>query len=565
MAELLIKNGVVFDPINGVKGEKMDICIRDGKIVESLHDEHSAKVIDASGCVVMPGGVDAHAHIAGGKVNAGRLLRPEDGRRGLEPKRGVCKPCTGYSVPNTWATGYRYAKMGYTFVMEPAMPPLTARHTHEELVDTPIIDKAALPLIDNNWMTLQYVRDENYEMLSAYVAWMIRATRGYGIKIVNPGGTEAWGFAKNCGLDDPVPHWDVTPADIIRALAHANERYEMPHSIHVHGNMLGHPGNYETTLRTFDVVKGISASMQRQTMHTTHIQFFCYGGTSWKDFESKADEIAKYVNENEHITIDLGSIILGDTTTMTADGPMEYTLYRLTGRKWTNHDVELETGAGIVPFLYSSRNPVHSVQWTIGLELALLLKNPWKVVLSTDHPNAGPFIGYPILISMLMSKKRRDEVMKEVHPAVFDRSSLASIDRELDFHEIAIITRASAAKILGLHNHGKGHLGVGADADVAIYGISHEESDAGAVQRAFLNAKYTIKRGEIVVKDGEIVATPEGRTFYVEPECEESLMNEVMKDIERLFKEYYTVSLSNYPVQDVYTPHPYVIRAPMSG
>ena len=157
MAELLIKNGVVFDPINEVRGERMDICIRDGKIVESLRDERSAKVIDASGCVVMPGGVDVHAHIAGGKVNAGRLFRPEDGRRGLEPKRGVCKPCSGYSVPNTYATGYRYAKMGYTFVMEPAMPPLTARHTHEELVDTPILDNAAMPLLDNNWMTLQYV------------------------------------------------------------------------------------------------------------------------------------------------------------------------------------------------------------------------------------------------------------------------------------------------------------------------------------------------------------------------------------------------------------------------
>ncbi|MCW7080584.1 MAG: formylmethanofuran dehydrogenase subunit A [Candidatus Methanospirare jalkutatii] len=563
MAELLIKNGVVFDPINEVRGERMDICIRDGKIVESLQDERSAKVIDASGCVVMPGGVDVHAHIAGGKVNSGRLFRPEDGRRGLEPKRGVCKPCSGYSVPNTYATGYRYARMGYTFVMEPAMPPLTARHTHEELVDTPILDNAAMPLLDNNWMTLQYVKEKNIDMLAAYIAWMIKATRGYGIKIVNPGGTEAWGWAKNCGLEDAVPHWDVTPAEIIRALAEANERFEMPHSIHVHGNMLGHPGNFETTLKTFDVVKGIKPSRERQVMHATHIQFFCYGGTSWRDFESKASEIADYVNKNEHITIDLGSVILGDTTTMTADGPMEYTLHKLTGRKWTNHDVELETGAGIVPFLYSGKNAVHSVQWTIGQELALLVKDPWKVVLTTDHPNAGPFIGYPILISTLMSKKRRDEVLNEIHPAVFERSSLASIDRELDFYEIAIITRASSAKILGLHEHGKGHLGAGADADVAIYDISPEERDASRIQKAFLNAKYTIKGGEIVVKDGEIVATPEGRTIYVEPECPEELMKEMMLDLERMFKEYYSVSLANYPVQDAYTPHPYVIKAPM--
>ncbi|MHC1579057.1 MAG: formylmethanofuran dehydrogenase subunit A [Candidatus Alkanophagales archaeon] len=559
MAELLIKNGVVFDPINGVKGEKMDICIKDGKVVESVSSD--AKVIDASGCIVMPGGVDAHTHIAGGKVNAGRLLRPEDGRKGLEPRTRVCRACSGYSVPNTFATGYRYAKMGYTFLMEPAFPPLKARHMHEELMDTPIVDKAGLPLLDNNWMTLQYVKDGDIEKLAAYIAWMINATRGYGVKIVNPGGTEAWGWRRNCGLEDPVPHFDVTPAEIIKALAEANERLGLPHSIHLHANRLGQPGNYETTLKTYDLVKGVKPSRDRQVLHATHVQFHSYGGTKWADFESKADEIAKYVNRHEHVTIDLGAVMLGDTTTMTADGPMEYNLYLLTGRKWTNCDVELETGAGITPFLYSGKVPVNAIQWAIGMELALLVEDPWKVVLTTDHPNGGPFITYPILISLLMSRKRREEVMKEVHPVINERAVLPTIERELDWYEVAIMTRGAPAKILGLHEHGKGHLGVGADADVAIYEISPEETDAGRIQKALLNAKYTIKGGEVVVKDGEVVAAPEGRTFYVDVSYgDEEVWKEMLSDLERMFREYYTVSLANYPVQDAYVPKPYVIK-----
>ena len=44
--ELLIKNGFVYDPINGINGEKMDIAIKDGKIVESVHEKR-AKKIDA--------------------------------------------------------------------------------------------------------------------------------------------------------------------------------------------------------------------------------------------------------------------------------------------------------------------------------------------------------------------------------------------------------------------------------------------------------------------------------------------------------------------------------------
>ncbi len=560
--ELLIKNGVVYDPINGVNGEKKDICIRDGKVVAEVKNP---TVLDAKGRVVMPGGVDVHAHIAGGKVNSGRLFRPEDGRRGSEPKTTACRACSGYSVPNTFATGYRYAKMGYTFVMEPAMPPLAARHTHEELIDTPILDNATIPLIDNNWMTMDYVKSGDIDLLAAYIAWIIKATKGYGVKVVNPGGTEAWAWAKNCDLNDAVPHFDVTPAEIVKALAEANEKFEMPHSIHVHGNMLGHPGNYEMTLDTYDLVKGVKATKDRPVMHATHTQFFAYGGTTWGDFESKAKAIADYVNNNEHVSIDLGSVILGDTTTMTADGPMEYSLHQITGRKWTNHDVELETGSGITPFLYSGKVSVHTLQWAIGMELALLIKDPWKVALTTDHPNAGPFVGYPILISMLMSKKRRDESAADMHSAIYKKAELPSIDRELDLYEIAIITRAGTAKILGLDAHGKGHLGLGADADVAIYDITPEERDAGKIQKAFLNTKYTIKGGQVVVMDGEVVAAPAGRTFFVTPECDPKLTEEMMPNLKDKFEHYYSVTFANYPVQDAYVPNPYEIKAPMRG
>ena len=130
MTELIIKNGFVYDPLNRIHGEKMDICIRDGEIVESVKDK--ARVVDASGKIVFPGGVDIHSHIAGSEVNAGRLLRPEDHFKDVEVKGKVTRSGVGYSVPSTFTTGYRYARMGYTTVMVPSMPPLEARHTHDE-------------------------------------------------------------------------------------------------------------------------------------------------------------------------------------------------------------------------------------------------------------------------------------------------------------------------------------------------------------------------------------------------------------------------------------------------
>jgi formylmethanofuran dehydrogenase subunit A len=88
--ELLLKNGFVFDPINEINGEKMDIAIRNGKIVESVNDS-KAKKIDATGLTVMPGGVDIHTHIAGGEVNTGRLLRPEDHVKDVVRKTAITR------------------------------------------------------------------------------------------------------------------------------------------------------------------------------------------------------------------------------------------------------------------------------------------------------------------------------------------------------------------------------------------------------------------------------------------------------------------------------------------
>ena len=205
---MIIKNGTLYDPMNGIDGEKKDLFIKDGKIVE----EADGKEIDASGLIVLPGGVEIHTHIAGSKVNLGRLFRPEDHRKDPVSRTGGTRGGVGYTVPTTFVTGYRYVKLGYTTLMEAAAPPLGARHTHEELNDIPIVDKGCYTLMGNNYFVLRYIKEKDFEKLKNFVAWLLKATRGHVVKIVNPGGVENWKWGRNVkSIDDMVDNYEVTP------------------------------------------------------------------------------------------------------------------------------------------------------------------------------------------------------------------------------------------------------------------------------------------------------------------------------------------------------------------
>lgn len=548
---LLIKNGIVYDPLNGINGEQMDISIEGGKIVEKV-DGSGVEVIDAIGMIVMPGGVDIHSHIAGSEVNSGRLLRPEDHFKDVEAKGKITRSGVGHSIPSTFTTGYRYAKMGYTTVMVPSMPPLEARHTHEEMDDTPIIDKSAYPLLGDSWFVLEYLEKGQVEECANHVAWMLKATKGYAIKIVNPGGLECWGFGRNVsGIDDPIPNFNITPREVVRGLCKVNKLLNLPHTIHLHTNNLGKPGNYITTLKTMDCVSDL-AEGGKPILHITHCQFSAFKGTDWNNMSSGTEKIAKYVNHHDHVTIDIGQVVFTDTTTMTADGPFQFGLYQLTGNKWINHDVETETAGGIVPFKYRRKSYVNATQWAIGLELALLIKSPWKVFLTTDHPNAAPFTTYPRVISWLMSRRAREKVMEKIHRKARRKVPLADIEREYDLYDVAISTRAGTAKALGLK--WKGHLGVGADADVAIYDLNPRKIDPSeeykSVRRAFEKAAYTIKGGEIVVRDGEIVKSVSGRTYWVNVQTCEPMKADA--DLKQRFEKYWTVKYENYSIPEKY-------------
>lgn len=531
---LRIKNGKVYDPINNVDGEIKDICIRDGKIVANV--PKSSPCIDAHGMVVMPGGVDMHCHIAGHKVNMARKLQPEDHRHDVSPRIKKLRSGTGGTVPSTFTTGYRYATLGYTTAMEAAIPPLGARHALEELNDTPVIDKGFYVLLANNVFLNQLLEQDRTEEFREAVAWWLGASKAYAIKLVNPGGDEPWKGRKNSNvtdLDEKISGFELTPRKIIKALIDVSNDLDLPHPAHIHCNNLGHSGNFQTTLDTMKTAEG-------RRVHITHIQFHSYGGERGKAGISKAAEISDYINNNENISADVGQVMFGPATIMTGDAPVIWLLRNMTNKKWVNADTECESGCGIIPFAYQDKSYMHTLQWAIGLELFLMAKDPWRMVLSTDHPNGGSFMNYPKLIRLLMDKEFRNEQASHAHQKALANTQLLDIDREFTMQEIAIVTRAGPAKLLGLKD--KGHLGVGADADVCIY---DEMEDKEAMFNA---ARYVLKGGQFFINNNEFCNDMEGKLFHVAPQYDSA----IEAKLKPFFEDYYSIQFENYEVSPHY-------------
>src|SRR6476646_3734340 len=158
---LRITGGTVYDPANHVHGEVRDGCIANGKVVASVE---GGRTIDATGMGVFPSGVDVHTHVAGAALNFARGLIPEQHRNAHPIVRDKLRRA-GFAgtTPTTFATGYVYAGMGWTTVNEAAVPILSAKHTHEEIADTPIIDKCCCGLMANNEIILDLLENDEFE------------------------------------------------------------------------------------------------------------------------------------------------------------------------------------------------------------------------------------------------------------------------------------------------------------------------------------------------------------------------------------------------------------------
>ena len=515
-----LKGGRIVDPAND-RDEVADLFVEDGVVVAAPADGRAPdETLDCQGLIVMAGAIDIHSHIASGHVNTARLLLPEF-HRAFSSRPGE----TGLSKVGwtTEETGLRYAEMGFTTVVEPAMAPSAALHSHLELADIPIIDKATLVVLGNDDFLMSLIRDgESANAVEDYVAWTVSSSRALGVKCINAGGSAA--FKENVrtfDFNDKVPDYGVSSRQIVKTLQNAVNGLGIPHPLHVHCNNLGVPqASAASAEATIGAAEGVP-------LHLAHIQFYGYGKEGERGFSSAARQLAKLVNRTKEVTVDIGQVMFGQTVTISSDELRQFAgRGQASPKKSVIFDHEAN-GGGVVPMDYRQKSYFNALQWAIGLELFLLIEDPTRVFFTTDHPNGAPFTTYPDIFALLMSREVRREWLDALPKSAVAMTSLPEIDREYTLTEIATMTRSSPARLLGTND--RGHLGAGAVADVSVY---RPGEDLAAM---FGKAAYVLKDGALVVRDGAVVKRTKGRALTVRPEPDAAMR----RRLETYFDEGY--------------------------
>ena len=362
-----------------------------------------------------------------------------------------------------------------------------ALHAQLELAAIPFIDRAILAVLGNDDFLLELLRGDGRRRRSPTTsARTLAGARALGVKVINPGGAAA--FKEQCrarfGLDDVVPDYGVSSRAIILALQEAVTALGVPHPLHLHCNNLGLPGNVETALATI-------AAAEDLPLHLAHLQFYAYGTEGPRGFSSAAPRAGRGGRtRTPNITVDVGQVMFGQTSrsppTCCGSSARRGTAHPRKSvdhgrrRQWRRHRA--------VPL---PRNNFHNaVQWAAGLELFLLIDDPWRRVLhhrpsewravhrlsrpvrAADEPRAARANGSPTLPEEAMAVTTLPSIAREY-----------TLDRDRDHDPRGARAAARAWPIAAIS-------APGARADIAVY---RPQADRAAMFR----------EAALVFKDGD--------------------------------------------------------------
>jgi formylmethanofuran dehydrogenase subunit A len=535
MSKIIVKNGIIYDPINNVDGEVKDVLIQDGTIVEKFSNQKDVKEIDAKNKTVVPAAIDIHAHIASQQVNWVRLL-------------GTKNPI----FQETWKgltldfIAKQYLSNGYTFILETNVFPSLSSQAALNLTMLPVLDSAYLLNLSNFWpMELEFQKGM-VDQASAYISDVLEKTKAFGLKIYNPFEREEWNFKKlRDDLEKKGRLYNFTPLDVYENMTRYVERLKLPHSIHAHIEAYENEQAKRNLNLVLNRIRDLNLEIPTKPEKGRRSQVFHVAHASSYNMDGDNSELIKFYNENAEFDLDIGFIGFDPINpVISSDRRFITTLSNQQNSfKLIRSAIELEGDTFSSLRIFDKQNKNHCIIWANGLDIALKIKNKWQVQFSVNFPNYSSISKVPQISSWLLSDKAREDFMQNFNDEFLKRNSIASNNDSLSFYEYIIITRASPAKSLGIGDI-KGNLGIGADGDLNIIDFNPKkeniQNNYQTVIDALTSMDYVIKSGKIIKKDQSLDLSTKGKIFWAEGIPKKERDTFVLNKKKEFYEKYYS-------------------------
>ncbi|MFX1528581.1 MAG: amidohydrolase family protein [Promethearchaeota archaeon] len=554
MSKIIIKNGIVFDPINNIEGEIKDILIEDTKIVEKFSNVKNVKEINAKNKTIIPSGIDIHSHIASQQVNWVRLL-------GKNNK----------SFQDYWNSlklehiAKDYVVNGYTFIVEANVYPSLSKHTLFNFQRLPVLDKAMLLNVSNFWaLELEYQR-EMAEQASCFLSDLLYKTKGFGFKIYNPFEAESWNFQKlRKSVNVKGRLYNFSAIDVYEKMVKYNEFLGLPHSIHAHIEGYEQENAKENLFIVLKKIKDLNLQPNpKNNMDIKRTQIFHLAHASTYNNDGDISNLINFYNNNKDFCLDLGILGFDPINPLITSDRRLINSFDFSTSPFQLITMAVESeGDSFSTFRTFDNNDKDScIFWANAVNLALNIKNKWQIQLSFNFPNYSHIKNVPNIATWLMSEKARKKFQSNMIREFLKNNPLENEDQELSFNEFIIISRSSPAKSLGVGNI-KGNLGLNADGDLNILNININEIDTSKnydqLKKAFMEIEFVIKGGEIIKSGTSLDLNHSGQIFWSKgkPDTKDKnlIMNKKMDFYQKYMSIFYdslNISLDNYLLREV--------------
>ena len=547
MDKIIIKNGLVFDPINNIDGEIKDILIESGKIIEKFSNEKDIKEINAKGKTVIPSAIDIHSHVASQQVNWARLLGVNNNK--------FKEIWHGLTLKNI---ARDYISNGYTFILEANVFPSLAKQTVFNFKQLPVLDKAMLLNISNLWsLELEFQRGKIDEM-AIFLSDLLSKTYGFGFKVYNPFENESWNLRE---LRDSVSQtgrlYNFSALDVYENIVKCVETIGLPHSTHAHIEGYEKQIGKENLLTVLEKIKSLKLEVgQKTNSHIKRNQIFHIAHANSYNYDNDNENLINFLNANQNFDVDLAFIGFNKIN------PLITSDRRLINSMLTNNilenpyklicsAVEFEGDSFVSMRSFEKSNDHDCIWWANALDLALNIKNKLQVSLTLNFPNYANVTDIPEIVTWLVSKEARDNFMKDMNNDFIKKNSLKDNDKVLSFSEFVTITRVSPAKSLGLSNI-KGNLGEGADGDINILDLNINEIDISKnhqnLEKGLSDIEYVIKSGKIVKKEDDIDLNHHGSIFWSRGEIEAERKDFILAKKKEFYQKYSSMFYDSYKI-----------------